>query len=434
MLVVGGTDGSGTRRVVQILTLLGVTMVSEDPETYDIHGDAVGGWPTVVAPVIRMTRSLNYDPTKFNPLSFNGISKKLQVIIDLAKRDSTKPTSFTLAVGGALAKPKNTSAPLISYGFKAPVAMTMAPMFAHLVPHFKFLHVVRDGRDIAFSANQGPVEKFYTSMYGEGEEHRHLPPVKAIRLWSDWNSQIHDWAKNYATSIQGGDANKSFSYMTLHAEDLVSDSADVRFAAISTLAEWVGSSLSDRQVCCLAVKGASFMGSHDRTPRRGGAGGGGGAGGKTDTTVTSRYGKWKSRLQREKGLSDQIHAMGGSGLKLFGYEPLRQLADSSAVSRGGFHCNLSEEDCGVHADESTYAQYGIENVCSVSAGKDYKGGDLISFSIIGESPNTCCTRCKLHPGCKYYTIDIQKNICYLKQSKGSVETDLMNRLVSGDVL
>ena len=47
-------DGSGTRRVVQVLTQLGVTMVSEDPETYDIHGDLMGGWPPVVAPVLQV--------------------------------------------------------------------------------------------------------------------------------------------------------------------------------------------------------------------------------------------------------------------------------------------------------------------------------------------------------------------------------------------
>ena len=45
-------DGSGTRRVVQILSQLGVLMVSEDPETYDIHADIVGGWPRVVLPVL----------------------------------------------------------------------------------------------------------------------------------------------------------------------------------------------------------------------------------------------------------------------------------------------------------------------------------------------------------------------------------------------
>ena len=49
-------DGSGTRRVVQILTQLGVTMVSEDPETYDIHGDIVGGWPHVVTPVLEVEK------------------------------------------------------------------------------------------------------------------------------------------------------------------------------------------------------------------------------------------------------------------------------------------------------------------------------------------------------------------------------------------
>lgn len=56
VLVVGGTDGSGTRRVVQLLTKLGVTVVSEDPETYDIHADLFGGWPEVVTPVLLVLR------------------------------------------------------------------------------------------------------------------------------------------------------------------------------------------------------------------------------------------------------------------------------------------------------------------------------------------------------------------------------------------
>ena len=33
--------------------------------------------------------------------------------------------------------------------------MTLAPYWASLEPHFRLLHVVRDGRDIALSANQG---------------------------------------------------------------------------------------------------------------------------------------------------------------------------------------------------------------------------------------------------------------------------------------
>lgn len=59
VLVVGGTDGSGTRRVVQLLTDLGTTMVSEDPETYDIHADLVGGWPPLVIPVLEVRSSFH---------------------------------------------------------------------------------------------------------------------------------------------------------------------------------------------------------------------------------------------------------------------------------------------------------------------------------------------------------------------------------------
>ena len=55
ILVVGGTDGSGTRRVVQLLTRLGVTVVSEDPETFDLHADLLGGWPEVVTPVLAVS-------------------------------------------------------------------------------------------------------------------------------------------------------------------------------------------------------------------------------------------------------------------------------------------------------------------------------------------------------------------------------------------
>lgn len=67
VLIIGGTDGSGTRRVVQVLTELGVSMVSEDPETYDIHADLVKGWPPLVNPVINHFKSLDYDISKSPP-------------------------------------------------------------------------------------------------------------------------------------------------------------------------------------------------------------------------------------------------------------------------------------------------------------------------------------------------------------------------------
>ena len=202
-----------------------------------------------------------------------------------------KPTSYKLAVGGALPRPKHAMALSIKYAFKAPVAMTLAPYWAFLMQHFKLLHVVRDGRDIAFSANQGPVEKFYADMYqGTNKVISFNEPlqVKAIRLWSDWNAELTKWAKNMAISEEKKVSGKSFGYFALHAEDLVSESMAVKFSAISHLAEWVGSNLSDQDLCCLAMQDAEFMGSHDRSSKK--------EVGNADTALSRRYGKWKAKV------------------------------------------------------------------------------------------------------------------------------------------
>jgi len=55
----------------------------------------------------------------------------------------------------------NGDAKFIDYGIKAPVSMLLVPMFREIWGRMKFIHVVRDGRDIAFSGNQSPVKKFY---------------------------------------------------------------------------------------------------------------------------------------------------------------------------------------------------------------------------------------------------------------------------------
>ena len=54
LLVVGGTDGSGSRRAVSLLANLGVKMVSEDFDTFDVHANEIGGWPKLVRPIIEV--------------------------------------------------------------------------------------------------------------------------------------------------------------------------------------------------------------------------------------------------------------------------------------------------------------------------------------------------------------------------------------------
>jgi hypothetical protein len=79
LLVVGGTDGSGTRRVVQLLADLGVVMVSEDPGTFDIHGAVMkGGWPPVIKPVLEAAGgNIGYDATLLPPSLVASTSQQL---------------------------------------------------------------------------------------------------------------------------------------------------------------------------------------------------------------------------------------------------------------------------------------------------------------------------------------------------------------------
>jgi hypothetical protein len=427
VLIVGGTDGSGTRRVVQVLTDLGVLMVSEDPETYDIHADSVGGWPPTVTTVLRETKSLNYNIRSLAVSTQNRVKSSANQIIKQAEVDSTKPTSTRLAVGGQLPRPQGHLASGVKYGFKAPVSMTLVPVWAELLPDFKFLHVVRDGRDIAFSANQGPVEKFYSYMYDTRSADT---AENAIRLWSDWNTQIYDWAKNRVSQASQGPSEQSFSYYSLHAEDLVSASRSIRFAAIYHLAKWVGSNLDDDELCCFAVKDAAFLGSHDRDLRQQI---------KNNNQVSSRYGKWKELLQGNPTQEANLMRVGKKGLDVFGYEPLRELADDGDSTASGYTCKLTEAICierkilqAPAAAVASDPKYSMNGQCKTYSNTDYKGSDIKWYPYRLQDPGHCCRECKANPNCHHFTIDLRSNICYHKSSRGHVVNDAVVELVSGD--
>jgi hypothetical protein len=63
------------------------------------------------------------------------------------------------------------------------------------------------------------------------------PPVKAMQLWADWNHGINQWAESHRTESE----ESSFRYLSLHIEDLVDESRDVRYRAMKSIAEFVGS-------------------------------------------------------------------------------------------------------------------------------------------------------------------------------------------------
>lgn len=387
-------------------------------------------------------------------------------------------------MGGVLRKSSHLQVREVKYGFKAPVAMVFVPLWAHLLPRFKFLHVVRDGRDIAFSANQGPVDKFFMDMYqSTGDINLNMPmPVKGIKLWSDWNSEIQNWSsktfqrqlevESRSTYLNTSDTlrhniSKQFSkydYFVLHSENLVHESVSTRFITLYRLAQWLGSNASMNDICCLAHDDSEFLGSHDRTdPNQ-----------VNDRQLKKRYGKW--RQFPDKNILAQLHSVGQNGLQLFGYEQTTNTTYSSTTASatantphndgsnmlkldslpiqsllfrrskhtraheksGEYDCAIKPHICPVDVFASAQPAvhpaeaYAAQNKCQIQIGTDYKSQDISTLTVVKTKPEDCCLACVTTPGCHYFTLNVRNSMCYLKGEKGQIITnDSTLLLVSG---
>ena len=117
-------------------------MVSEDPETYDIHADIVGGWPKIVSPVLQHTHSLDYNPNQFPNDLHEKIESSIKSLLNIAEQDSVKPQSFQLAKGGMPLKTLHTfyNEPLVYYGITdiyivVCILVYQVLSLSHKVPH-----------------------------------------------------------------------------------------------------------------------------------------------------------------------------------------------------------------------------------------------------------------------------------------------------------
>jgi len=328
LLVVGGSDGSGTRGIVQILSELGVRMASEDAETHDLHARKINGWPYLVSPILQLCRkSLDYEPEALPTLLNRTIAALKYIVADA--------TSYTLVPhsnsGRILPIPNGVSCPQISLGFKAPVIMTLVPFIAKAFPRVKFLHVVRDGRDIAFSVNQAPVEKFYLDFFGlDGAGLPH--PAKAIKLWSTWNTGIATWSErklfniSHSSSTSSSKQKTKFEYLRVRVEDIIHTSHIHRFKEISRIASWVGSNATVDFLCCMSQSPPQLLSSHDHQQEQQSIS----SSLNTNELLRGHFGKWKTVLLENTKLRNLIYSEGYQGLQTFGYMSEAGTADTAS--------------------------------------------------------------------------------------------------------
>lgn len=257
ILFVGGSDGSGTRAFVETLRSLGVPMLVDDDLGCDVHAGALfngEGWPPLVRATLGATGTANYEydnlPPSVKHIANTEVQKFKRRIGHRGNVLLQSMQNKTLSVSSK-----------VRYGLKAPVSMLVLPVLRQVFGPIKFIHVVRDGRDVAFSANQSPVEKFYDSFYNDSATRRQLydndyfKQVMAIELWNDWNTQTLQWEQNHNDG-------STFDFLVMRSEDMLNP--QTRYQSLLQLADFVGSPKSPQEICCFSRRGPHDMGSSVR--------------------------------------------------------------------------------------------------------------------------------------------------------------------------
>lgn len=201
-IVVGGTGGSGTRVVQTILTRAGVFMGLR----LNFAGDAMDFEPFLdetINLVLVETRSLDYCladlPQTLRAEAMRGFARAAERF----RRD--RPIGMP-------------------WGWKNGRSMYLLPLIHARFPGMRFVHVLRDGRDMGFSENQNQLRKHYRSLFGEPADE--ASAEAAMRLWAEANLAVARW----------GERTLGNRYSRIRFEDLCAQPAE----SSAALAEGLG--------------------------------------------------------------------------------------------------------------------------------------------------------------------------------------------------
>jgi hypothetical protein len=153
-LVIGGTGGSGTRVVAQIAHAAGRFMgATVTKDTLDAVPLARFDW-------------------KYGPAILSGRAT----------------VSSVAAFRRALARHLSGHDPQRPWGWKHPHSYLLLPFLAEHCPDLLFVHVIRDGRDIALSSNQNQVGHYGDIALGPAAP----SPARSLRFWAWANTRSAD--------------------------------------------------------------------------------------------------------------------------------------------------------------------------------------------------------------------------------------------------
>lgn len=183
-VVIGGVGGSGTRLVAQILQEEGVQFGGEMNDSLD------NLWFSLL--FVRRTIFLK-SPQEIQQLVWLFINamrdglpipKDLLPLIDGAARYDRGPALRKSVLQAARhsimqGSPPSNEQPL--WGWKQPNTHVLVPLLAQCIPQMRYIYVVRNGLDMAFSYNQNQLKYFWGDMLLEGDVD--ASPRNSLRYW-----------------------------------------------------------------------------------------------------------------------------------------------------------------------------------------------------------------------------------------------------------
>jgi hypothetical protein len=166
-LIIGATGGSGTRVITRIAQHAGVFMGANLNHALDSAD---------TAPAVQ----------KWIP----------RFLHDAMGRSAAEREQMRAEFESALARHRRRIPhPCAPWGFKNPRGILLLAFYNEMFPRMKFIHLVRDGRDMAFSSNQKQVER-YAEMVIEQRLHAAPLPVRSIAMWSKVNLEARRFGED----------------------------------------------------------------------------------------------------------------------------------------------------------------------------------------------------------------------------------------------
>jgi hypothetical protein len=181
-VVIGATGGSGTRVVARVARLTGL-FIGNDLNPAEDALPVAQYYDRWINPYLWHRRNWAPDPEP-------EMRAELETLLEQHRAP---------ADGGP-------------WGWKEPRSIYLVGFLARTLPGMRFIHVVRDGRDVAFSKNQNQPRKHGHAFLGSESPQPDAPP-RAIELWSAVNTEAADL----------GERELGERYRRIRYEDLCAD-------------------------------------------------------------------------------------------------------------------------------------------------------------------------------------------------------------------